>query len=299
MQRTNFKGKSKKSVSAILCADFHLREDTPICRTDNFWKAQWDKVDDIKQMQKAFQVPVIHAGDMFHHWKPSPFLLSTTIQHLPDQFWTIYGQHDLPQHNLDLSMKSGVNTLLAAGKLNLLKGYHWGQSPDDDNLRYSFRFFQDRKIAIWHHLTYQTKPFPGATGGMAKGILKKYPQFDIIVTGDNHKTFVEEYEGRILVNPGSLTRQTSDQINHRPCVFLYYAKTNTVEEVLLNYEDDVISREHIEKTERRDERIEAFISKLDTDWEAEMSFEENLERFAEKNNIRPEIMDIIYKAIEA
>ena len=295
MKRTN---KNNPQPSAILTADWHLRDDVPVCRTDDFWTAQWTKVEEIRRIQMAFDIPVIHAGDLFHRWKPSPHLLSVTIHNLPEQFWTIYGQHDLPQHNLELAHKCGINVLLAAEKLNLLKGYHWGEAPDQDNLRYSWRWYQDRKMAVWHHLTYQTKPFPDATGGMAKGILKKYPQFDIIVTGDNHKTFVESYEGRLLVNPGSLTRQTADQINHRPCVYLYYAETNTVEQVLLNYEDKVISREHIEKETSRDNRIEAFISRLETDWEAEMSFEENLKRFATANNIQSEVMNIVYKAIE-
>lgn len=286
--------------SAILTSDWHLREDTPICRTDDFWKAQWKKVDEISQMQKAFDIPVIHAGDMFHHWKPSPYLLTTTMMHLPDQFYTIYGQHDLPQHNLELAQKSGIAVLQAAGVISIFHECSWGQEPNKPSIIFSANKTSDKQrcMLVWHHLTYQTKPFPGATGGMARGILKKYPQFDVIVTGDNHKTFVEEYEGRILVNPGSLTRQTADQIHHRPSVFLYYAETNTVEQVLLLYDDDVISREHIEVSEERDERIEAFISKLDTDWEAEMSFEQNLQLFAKRNKVKEQIMDIIYKAIE-
>ena len=52
-------------------------------------------------------------------------------------------------------------------------------------------------------MTYINPPFPGATGGNAINILKKYPQFDLIVTGDNHQSFSVEYEGRLLVNTGT------------------------------------------------------------------------------------------------
>ncbi len=49
----------------------------------------------------------------------------------------------------------------------------------------------------------------------------------------------------------------------------------------------------------RDERIDAFISKLDGDWEAAMSFEDNLKVFFKANKISENIQSIIYKAIES
>ncbi|KKL99820.1 hypothetical protein LCGC14_1810530, partial [marine sediment metagenome] len=82
----------------ILTSDWHLREDTPICRTDDFWSAQWNKVDQVMALQSKYDCPILHAGDLFHHWKPSPYLLSETIDHLQgSRFYTVYGQHDLPQ----------------------------------------------------------------------------------------------------------------------------------------------------------------------------------------------------------
>jgi len=60
----------------------------------------------------------------------------------------------------------------------------------------------------------------------------------------------------------------------------------------------VVSRDHIDRVEQRNDRIDAFISKLDGDWKAGTSFEQNLEEFKKKNQVRDKIMDIIYKAIE-
>ena len=88
------RNKKPKTPSAILCGDFHLREDTPVCRTDDFWAAQWDKVLEIKELQEKYKCPVIHSGDLFNHWKPSPYLLSTTMWGMPEHFHTIYGNHD-------------------------------------------------------------------------------------------------------------------------------------------------------------------------------------------------------------
>jgi len=286
--------KKVKIPDAILCSDFHLREDIPICRTDDYQAAQWRKVDFISDLQKKYDCPVYHAGDLFDNWKPSPNLLRLTLEHLPKWFCTVYGQHDLPQHNLDLVDKCGINVLVAANRLTVFPGLHYGQfAPADGSAT-----IKGRKILVWHNLVYQRPPFPGATGGMAAGILRKYPSYDLILTGDNHQTFVEEFEGRLLINPGSMMRMDADQFVHRPSVFLWFAETNEVEQAFLPIEEDVITREHIEKIEQRDARIEAFISRLDGDWEAKVSFEENLKIFFSLNKIRDLVKNIVNKAID-
>jgi predicted phosphodiesterase len=290
-----------KKADAIFTADWHLREDTPTCYTGDFQTEQWTSTDFISALQRQHECPVIHAGDLFHHWKPSPYLLSQAIKHLPRNFFTVYGQHDLPQHSWDLREKSGIHTLERAETLKVLNGCHFGQEPLDDKdgvLRRFSMLTNTRNILVWHHMTYITPPFPGATGGNAMNILKKYPAYDLIVTGDNHQSFYVEHEGRLLVNPGSLTRQTAAQIDFKPSVYLWYADTNAVKQVFVPIEEGVISREHIEVVEQRDARIDAFISRLDGQWDTAMSFEENLERFKEANNISTSVINIIYKAIE-
>jgi predicted phosphodiesterase len=298
MQRT----KNMRRPDAILCGDFHLRESTPICRTDDFWTAQWNKVQQIKELQQKYNCPVIHSGDLFDHWKPSPYLLSMAISSLPDEFSTIYGNHDLPQHNLDLAIKCGINVLKQANVLNIYENTHWGQSLETSSDKYeisgSFKTIS-KEIAVWHVMTYQGKaPWPGCADLTARQILEKYPQYDLIVTGHNHKSFVERLNGRLLVNPGSLSRQTADQEDHAPKVYLYYADTNTVTPHILTHEKGVISREHIDRVEQRNERLTAFVEMLSEEWEEGISFEENLERFYQANNIRKSVMDIIRKAVE-
>ena len=293
MQRT----KVNRKPTAILTSDMHLREDTPTCFTGDFQKEQWVALDVIKLHQLRYGCPVLHAGDLFHHWKPSPWLLSKTMQYLPDRFSTILGQHDLPQHNLDLVEKCGVWTLVESGMVKLLHVCHYGQEPNDPTIR-ACELTKQKNVLVWHHLTYIQKPFPGASGGMAEGILRKYPQFDLIVTGDNHCSFTVEYKGRRLVNPGNLTRQTAAQIDYQPRVALWYAEDNSIEWINLPMQEGVISREHIERKEERDNRIDAFVNRLDGDWKAEMSFEENLENFFQANNVREPIKDIIYKSLE-
>lgn len=283
-------------VDAILTSDWHLRESTPTCRTDNFWEAQWQKVDYVSALQRKYQCVVLHAGDLFHHWKPSPYLLSNTISHLPEAFCTVYGQHDLPNHNLEEHGRCGIDTLWGAGKLDVLPEASWGQTPDKGSTEFAR---EKRKILVAHVFNYVGKePWPGCVDPTATKLLRKYPEFDLILTGDNHKPHVVEHEGRVLVNPGSLTRQSADQIDYRPRVYLYNAQTNTTTLHYLPIEKGVVTRTHIERNERRDERIGAFVSKLDGDWSVGMSFEDNLKRFFKTNRVLPSIEELTYKLIE-
>lgn len=289
-----------KKPYAILCADIHLREDQPACRTDDFQAAQWKKMEFIKSMANKYDCRIIHSGDMFHHWKPSPALLSKTIKHLPDNpahFLTVYGNHDLPQHNIELANKSGVHTLETAGKLEVLskyssiKGCHWLQTP-------ALLAFCD--ILVWHVMTFQKgeEPYPGCTDASATKLLKKYPQPKLIVTGDNHKTFTAKVDDRILINPGSMTRQTANQIDHEPCVFFYYKEDNTFEKVYLPFDTGVVSRQHLEIKEEHDKRLEAFISSLsDCDIKEELSFKDRILRYCKENNTDKNIVDIIINSI--
>ena len=301
-----------KKADLILTSDWHIRETIPVCRTDDFWEAQWEKVHFVKELHQEHNCPVLHAGDLFHHWKPSPHLLSSTIEALPYEFNTIYGQHDLPQHNWDNRFKSGIHTLAQARALSAFKFLHypkkglhitgasWGQPPEeipievpDDEAK--------RKILVWHKMVWQGKRlWPGQTDPNATAILKKYPEYDLILTGDNHKPFVEKYDGRLLVNPGSLTRQTAAQVDHLPRVYLYYAADNTVRSVFLPIQsgEETISRDHIDRNEERSERISAFITKLGGDWDVTLSFEANLEQFLQSNKVLASVKKIIYAAMD-
>lgn len=287
-------------VDLILTADWHLREDTPPCRTDDFEKAQWNKIRQIERLQIKHECGILHAGDLFHHWKPSPNLISTVILNMPQEFYTVAGQHDLPQHNMDLVEKSGLYTLVTAKVINWIReAGNFGQS-----VGYVFSFGEflniERRVGVWHHFVWngKDKPWFDCNEVTAREVLKENPSFDLIVTGDYHRPFTYEYKGRLLVNCGCLTRQVADYHNHQPRVWLWNAKTNTVQPHFLEIEEDVINRDHIEMKATIDNRMEAFISRLDSEWEVGVSFESNLKRFLSKNKIRKSVVDLVYKSME-
>ena len=285
-----------KTPTAILTSDWHLRDSQPPCRTDDFEATQWRKVDFISSLANEHDIPVYHAGDLFHHWKPSPYLLSKTMGHLPQRFYTIYGNHDLPQHSLELKHKTGVFTLEQAQKISVLKGCHWRQEPSP---KHCLSFRNGRTVLFMHVMTYQGKlPYPGCTDIPSRGLLKKYSFADLILTGHNHQSFYEESEGRLLVNPGGITRQESDESNKHPKVYLWYADDNTIEVVDIPIVSGVVTAvETSIKSQEREERINAFISKLNTEWDSTIDFEKNIDLFLAKNPTEPEVTSIILKAM--
>ena len=293
MKRTS---KLPHQVDAIFCADWHLRDSVPVCRTDDFWEAQWAKVDFVAELQKKYGCRVYHSGDLFHQWKASPYLLSTTLEHLPEYFYTIYGNHDLPQHSMELRDRSGIHTLDTAGGLHVLAGAHTKKEPTAED---GFNLHGYRTL-VWHEGVWQGKsPWPGCENPTAEEALKKYDMFDLIVTGDFHAPCVERSnDGRLLVNPGSLMRQSADQIDFQPRVYLWSAKTNDVVPAYLPINPDAVSREHLDVMKERDKRIEAFISRLDVDWSTELSFEGNLRKYMSSNNVDTRTKELIQKAVD-
>jgi putative phosphoesterase len=280
----------------IITSDWHLRDTTPICRVDDFETTQWRKVDFISRLQRRLKCPVIHAGDLFEKWKPSPYLLAKTIEHLPKDFYTIYGNHDLPQHNIELKNRCGVYVLEKANVLTVIDGRHWNVDYNENQ----WFEIEGRKIHMAHIMTYQGKtPYPGCTDTPASGLLRKYKDFDLIITGHNHMQFVEKHNGRLLLNPGSLTRQSSNERGWKPCVWVWCAKDNSLEQVFLPVESDAVQvPERIAEKEQREERIDAFISRLNTEWGEEMDFEANIRKAIAVNDVPKSIQDIIYKAVE-
>ena len=296
-----------KKVDAIIFSDIHLTETAPICRIDDYIEAQKNKLDFISELQRKYMCPVLCAGDVFNGWKPSPWLISFALKYLPDNLIAIPGQHDLPQHNLDLIEKSGFNALMEAGKISNEIKYTsvlYQQAFDVICIPFGEKIpenkrSKDQSILMLHQLTWQKEPWPGAPPeGNARKLLKENPDFDLIITGDNHQAFTEEYKGRLLVNPGSMMRSTAKQIDFQPRVYLWNAESNTVQIEYLSIEKSVVSREHLEMQEERTNRLDSFIEVLQSEeFEIGVSFEENIKHVLKSTKISKSVKDKVLEAV--
>ncbi|MEN6445543.1 MAG: metallophosphoesterase [Candidatus Cloacimonas sp.] len=224
-------------------SDWHLRATTPKNRIDDFSAELFRKVDWIYNMAYHNQCSyILRAGDLTN----SATLPYSVTQKYIDLFlsWKekevigidIAGQHDMRYHSNDLE-NTPIMTFAAAKSIILLgrgdmfepeEGIHiYGAGWNDD-----IPEIEDPEafnILIIHSMMISEKIWYGQENYDSARKFLKDNNFDLIVSGDNHKTVVScvsHINGdKWLLNTGSLMRQKSDQMDHKPCIFIFDTET--------------------------------------------------------------------------
>ncbi len=306
---------AESPLRLILAADLHLREDCPACREPGeFFKAQEAKLAFISETCRTSEAMLIVAGDIFDHWKPSPWLITLALKYLPPGTVAVPGQHDLPGHNLQELAKTGLNTLQEAGRVftltrgfervlrdsrpcfGAIKGYGYGETPE--NAPAGAKIPQ---ILVWHRLVCPgPQPWPGAGAEVGSKLFRRLDRYDLIVTGDNHQQFVVRLGGkRLLVNPGSMMRTATDQMDHEPAVFLWEGD-GTLARIVLPIDPKVVKDAGAGQSkakESRDRRMEAYIERAAKQYEDRLSFEKNLERYFNEHKESPGVKNKVWEAV--
>jgi DNA repair exonuclease SbcCD nuclease subunit len=285
-----------KNPIAILAADIHLRDDQPKCRIDNYWDAQEEKIDFILALTEKNNCALLIAGDLFHKAKSSPYLERWALNKFYNcSIVVIPGQHDLPNHSIDQFENSSF------GVVSTMCDDSFPRNPFEKIYRVDWNGLYEKDIKMGMVHTFIPKPDDKQdtiiSSNSALSFLKKNKEYDLILSGDNHKTFVVEHQGRLLVNPGSMMRYNASQTEHKPCVFIWY-DDNTVEQVFLPISKNVIDREYLEKENKKNERIESFVNRIKTDYEIDLSFQKNLEVHFTHNKTRKGIIEKVWEVVE-
>lgn len=291
----------KKSPNYILSSDWHIRLDKPICRIDNFKEAQTRKIEFILSLCRKHQAKLLMAGDLGHRPLWGDKLLNYFIEILNKysdvEIYTICGQHDLLNHRLDKWNEGGLGVLSKKAYIKVLtkkykniQPFSYGEKIEDT----------EAEIVLIHSMVIKnqkSKLWKAQEAPSAKRIIKKLPKTKLIVTGDNHQSFVIEHEGGLLVNCGSILRSNANQIDHRPSVYLWYAGDNSIERAYLPIEQGVINSSHLEEVKERSARIESFVNRLKDVEEVGLSFEKNIEEFFKTNRQRKRVVEKVWGAI--
>ena len=289
----------------LLTGDWHLTPKTPENRTDNFRETCLRKVECLRKIAADYDVKfVIQPGDLFdNHTVPNEFMVEVISavaffgEHIP--ILTVYGQHDLRYRNrgntsLDV-LDAALNNLII---LNGLYEYDdciavYGASYGEEipeivpgkalNILVLHRMIVDEKI--WE----EQKEFDWGTAFLRRN------KFDIIVSGDNHKSFIIESPTKKLFNCGSLLRSTTKQINHTPYCVVYDLHTGLYKTIHIPIDpsETVFKMEEVIKEKEKNEHIKAFVDGLNNDEELGMKFEDNMLQFIDLNNIEKEVADIL------
>ena len=291
----------------IICGDLHLRQDTPICRTDDFLEVQRNCLQKIKALKTIFKCTIVCTGDVFHHWekskRPSSAFWVWLLENIPFMY-AIAGNHDLPSKSFNSIEDSPLNVLSYLGKIRLIHDYY--NINIDKKLLYLKAFHYGDKIesapAVDKHgpylvaLVHKLINHP-SSGTTSNELIKAMPGFDLIATGDNHQSFTDSYKGCILINPGCMTRQKTDEANYTPTVYLWNTK-GEVEAVNLN-EDCPISRKHIEVKEEKEKRFTELTDKMQQSSDnMGIAFENNLKVKLEESGESKQVKTMIWESVE-
>ncbi len=297
----------KKKFKLILSADWHLRDDIPQCRErDEYLAAQERKLKFIHDLVIDNDATLLVAGDLWDNWKPSPWLISLALRHLPSSTIVAPGQHDMVSHNLSEMGKTGLQTLAEAGAIVILSGGL--QRIVDDSMRcFGYAYGESistgrtedagMRVLLWHHLTCKGKqPWPEAGATTTDSMIKALGQsYQLIVTGDNH----QQFWGPGYVNPGSLMRMSSDQAEFEPAVF-GWSEDGTVTRIPLPIEKGVVkaTKSNAKAKESRDARMSAYIERAGRQYETSLSFTKNLEQHFRTNKETKGVETITWRAVE-
>lgn len=215
-------------MKELTTADWHIRSTVPRCieATQQEWMdIQRKALERVGEIAEEFKVEGINVGgDIFHSEATASFECIYMVQEFCQRMYDkgipvriMAGNHDLINHSSSNIPKSAIGLLLNSkfvfnmNKDGPIKGCAF-DNDDYGNAKYIFK----------HTLTIPKGeiPFEGIECETPESLLEKYPSADVICTGDYHKNFYFEKDGRRVVNSGCLTRQASDFEDYIPGVWI-------------------------------------------------------------------------------
>lgn len=312
-------------MKILLTGDWHITTNQPKKRIDNYFKAQKKKLQYILILAEQEKCSLIlQPGDFFDSHKANDFLKREMIKTLLEEpkvnLKTIFGQHDLRYHSSDTN-NTPLRVLEAAHALDILGQEQIDPAPiaiirsgnsvvvPSGIHLYGASWFEDipkittkgTNILVIHKMIIKDKPLWEGQEDATKGnILLRTLDFDLIVSGDNHQSFVCSHKSKHLVNCGSLMRSTTAQLDHKPVVYIYDTKDKSLEEHFIPIEpiEKVFDLSVIEKEKKENKELEAFVAQLKSDSKIDgLDYAKNLKIYLKDNETEQGTLDIIEEVI--
>lgn len=293
-------------------ADWHITSTAPKARleTDEEWRAV--EIDSMQQVKRIVGNNLfINAGDLINTGIPKETNLVTSmvIDNSPDNTIITSGNHEqiMFSHQLLPALERGaLGTLARSEKFTFLHDDDVFEYEDYVIYPFNYKHGQNlehrtvdpskKNIAVGHFASYsKEKPFYMEGAVIAEDLVEEYPEFDLIIVGDIHQHFIACSK---YISPGSLTRRSIDQIDHKPCIHSWDGEK--IETYYLDVKPAVecLTREHIDKKEAQEERMEAWVERTADTNVDEYNFEDGCYVYIKKNKIRKNTLGKLVSVIE-
>lgn len=285
----------------VLMGDLHGEERAPENRIDDYAKTFFSKLEFILDTANKNDACILQPGDFFNQPNPSYDFFSKIvdmIKRYPDtDIFSIYGQHDLRYRNKENTAMKALsracdNFFIVENHMVYRKKYHlYGASYGEEIPKVNY---DDNNILLIHKMIIKDeKIWAGQTDYVKSSELLKKNGFRFIISGDNHKFFIDSVRKQHLFNCGSVMRSNVTQVYHRPTIFLIEGNDYQEIQIPIKPAKEVFRLEEIEKVTYRNEELNSFVEGLSLQKEMGLNFEDNLELYCKENKINDEIKNII------
>ena len=287
----------------IHTADWHLSVDIPRCRLDEDWEGfQESIIDEIVGIANKNKAMLAIGGDIFNTPNvPSRMVIMLMEKLLQVEKGCVYifGNHDLPHHNIQniknsscglVEMYSNISDSLKPPEFA-----QWSHFGDDEKNK-------DSEMVFTHRLVFpdlKSMP-PNADAVTAAELLKEYPKAKWILTGDMHTAFHYEKNNRHVINPGCIIRHAADYKDYKPSVFFIDTEKDIVKQIFLADTAPMVDDSYLRNAEEREDRIGAFVEKIQKNESISLSILDNLKNAIEKNKktLGKKVIQVIEEFIE-
>ena len=253
-------------MKVLTFADLHLRSTVPSCIdcTPTEWmKVQKDALDKVVSVALEHDVNEVYVGgDIFHSEQSTSFECIILFQEFVNKLhisnipvYIMAGNHDLPQHSsLNINF-SAIGVLFNSNNVLLMQ-----DSKTIKGCNFDVDEFGDSKYIFKHILCIPENEKPDIVDcDTPKTLLDKYPNAEIIFTGDYHRKFAFTENGRFVINSGCLTKQASDFEDYETGVFVTDLNSKEVIWCPVNIPQKFVKNHSIKKI---DNSIDDFINSL-------------------------------------
>lgn len=295
----------------LLLGDAHLKLAAPN-RKDRIWETQKEKLECVYRIAERHKaIAIVQVGDLFNSPEPPNELAAELIALLrtvngPSPLFTILGQHEmymrtgLKRSPTRIIVEAGLAQLLSAQPFFIgnvaLYGCHFGSSipTPEPKIR-----GVERNVLVIHAAIYPDPLFSGDTSfTVPRKFLNGCKGFDLVVCGDYHGSFLHQLKnGRAIVNPGAMTRQTIRDVGNVPQVLIWDSDTSEITSVVLEgFEADPF--EVKAGNAKRDDSLDKMLGALQGGGRESASFKDTLMKYLESHDIADGVRGEIESALE-
>lgn len=286
-------------MNIYFISDLHITVTKPesvLGTAEEWFETQTDAIKQVAKIVGKKDLLVI-AGDIIDSFKPrgSQTIVNMLHDNLPPNTVYIEGNHEYHGIGQDYETAHKIGT---AGTMKRMKGWTYLEKEPfvwKDFVIHPFPFRHNRtlehneiipgkkNIAVGHFLSFE-KEVPqhwNSSGVRAKDIIKDFPEYDAIVIGDNHSTFL--VDGKYL-SPGSLTRRSANQMKHKPCVWKFDGESFEPIYLKIKEAEEALTREHIVAEKTQTERMQSWTVSVEEGKGFTGNFNESVDNYMGKIN---------------